>query len=377
MSTITQRRLLSCLAILSLSALGFSVEARRITAAQKRAQLFDKVISGRASATAQRHVLSRGTAAIKRIVKNPVRASNADKAAVGMLSPVQRAKLLGKLGGFKVEKVTFAGRGSRRVSKLRLHLKDDSKQREIVKVVMGQNTMGYIPGSGHSYGLWKGKVVNMWSRANASSFRNGSKPIMPIWMTDGEAKRFDTIVKLTQRHGNRAVQGESMDYGRPRPWPLAKLTQRCTGNSCTTAYTRPPVGERKASYAWIDQLQNKVAQSRSRKVKRLVGSKQLLDALDGKSTSATESLFAGLKKAMPGEAAKLDTLKQWVVLHKEKLPKFPLDMMHRTSLGELADIRGDQPGPTGTKKAIRASTSKRLGVEIKPEVERNRWGYGY
>jgi hypothetical protein len=325
--------------------------------------LFSQLVSGRAPARVQQQVLSRGRQAFQRIVRRPEQVSNQDRQAIALLSPTQRAELLKDLPGFKLKRVSFAATGGTgRVDKMRLTVKPGSRQLRILSQVMGPNTLGLLPAKNHSYSVWYDQVVDLYF-SDMQPLRPGSKPIFPIWLSSSEAKRMDRLYRLGIGNGFSQVFGKAKMYGRPAVWPPASLSQRSTANSCTSCFHRMPLGERNAAYSWIDSLERAVAHAPL--ARRITDGKGLLASLNGKSDAQISSTFTTLKRALPGQDSRLDELKSWVQLYRRQIPGFPLELMHRKSVGQLAALAGDHPGPGNTRKAIRGSTSPRVGLEIK------------
>lgn len=330
--------------------------------------LSSQLVSGRAAARVQQQVLSRGSQAFRRIVRRPKRVSNQDREAIALLSPTQRAELLKDLPGFKLKRVSFAATsGAGRVDKMRLSVKPGSRQLKILAQVMGPNTLGLLPAKNHSYSVWYDQVVDLYF-SDMQPLRPGSKPIFPIWLSSSEAERMDRLYTLGIGNGFSPVFGKAKVHGRPAAWPPVSLSQRSTANSCTTCFHRMPLGERKAQYSWIDSLEQAVANAPL--ARRITDGEGLLASLNGKSDAQISSTFAALKRALPGQDSHLTELKSWVQLYRRQIPGFPLELMHRASVGQLAGLTGDHPGPGNTRKAIRGSTSPRVGLEIKFENTR-------
>jgi hypothetical protein len=191
--------------------------------------------------------------------------------------------------------------------------------------------------------------------------------MLPIWLSDGEAGRFELMAGQVKRFGFEKVMGEKLSHGRPEAWPLREMGEWLTENSCTTGYHRAPVGPRRAEFAWVDGLQKQM-QSRPA-AQRLLQGKTILEASTNRTQKAVKRLFAGLRRAAPDSASKqrLTELQGWVIQQRYHLvtPKFPMELLHRESLAELIGINNDSPGPSGLMKELRGTESPRIGLDIK------------
>lgn len=360
------RTLLATLVVCSLLCTS-SVSARKLSrnALDRQERAFQAVVNGRASTTVRQQVLNRGLKAIRNVVRNPHNVSSADSNAIGLLSPAQRAQALTRTAGFKIKKVDFAkSRGSGRVTKQRLLVKRDQRTLGILAKVMGPGTLGFLPAKSHSYAMWYNQVVDLYF-SDMKDLRPGAKPIFPIWLSPKESSRLGELYMASMSKGFSSVYGTSIAYGKPAAWPLQTLKQKSTANSCTTAFTRSAVGPRKTEFSWIDRLEATIAGNPT--TKKLAGDTSLLESLNGKTTAQIDRTFKTLSRALPDQKTRLKELSTWVANHRRLLPCFPLQLMHRTSVGELAGIFGDNPGPGKTRQAIRGSSSNRIPVEIKFE----------
>jgi hypothetical protein len=334
----------------------------RLSRVDRQEQTFHALVSGRASTRVRRQVLERGVAAIGRVARNPSRVSQSDSDAIGLLSPAQRAQALSQMDGFKVKQVDFArSGGGARVKKTRLVVKDRQRALSILGKVMGPNTLGFLPAKGHSYAVWYDQVVDLYF-GDMKPLRASSKPFLPVWLSPKESARLADLYTASISSGFSKVYGTSVAFGKPAPWPLQRLDQRKTANSCTTCFARSVVGARKPAFAWIDGLEAAVAASSA--ANAIAGSKGLLAGLNGKSAVQVAQTFTRLKTTLPGRARQFDQLRGWVDVHQAKLPAFPLQLMHRQSVAELAGIGGDNPGPGKARQAYRGADSARLPLEI-------------
>jgi hypothetical protein len=192
--------------------------------------------------------------------------------------------------------------------------------------------------------------------------RAGSKPILPVWLSPKEADRLGKLYTASISKGFSSVFGRSVAYGRPAPWPLMTRDQRSTANSCTTCFARAVVGERKPGFAWIDRLEAELA--RQPAASRIVGGDGLLASLDGKDGAQIARTFDALRAALPARRGRLDELQSWVEAYRRQLPAFPLELMHRQSVADLAGIAGDNPGPGKARQAYRGASTARIPLEI-------------
>jgi hypothetical protein len=348
---------------------------------------FKQLMSGRASAELKRQVYNGAKRVVQKIVRNPRSSlTSADKAALGLASPQQRAKLLKEEGGFKVESRNWmvAGR-QRRAKRLVITLpRDNQSKLDIFNKVMSPNNVLFMPAGGHSKYVWNGGVADLWGMYDGSSqLRANSYPLFTTWMSDAEARRMYTLFDESKRGGWNAfteVLGpQKMAHGRPGMWPVTPNTRRKqrTGNSCTTGFIRAPVGERKSSYGWIDQLQQKVAQANGRIRGIDLANKTLLEAVSGKSTAERTRIFDKVKHALPRERAKLDRLKGEVDLVAAVTPRFPMELLHRERLADMANIVGDPVGPGGAKQKFKSADPIRIGVMAQFEKAPRYNGYSW
>lgn len=342
---------------------------------------FKQLMSGRASAEMKQQVMQDARRVVKRIVRNPSGSlSSADKASLGLASPQQRAKLLKEEAGFSVTKRKWMVAGSReRATRLVVTIpRDNQTKLDILNKVMSPNNVLYMPAGGHSKYVWNGGVADLWGMYDGSSrLRANSYPMFSTWMSDAEAKRMHTIFAESKRGGwsgfNQVLGPQKLAHGRPGMWPVTRSTRnkQRTGNSCTTGFIRAPVGERKASYAWIDTLQSQVARARVRGAN--LGDQTLLEAVSGKSSAERQRIFDAVKRALPGEARKLDQLKGEVDLVAAVTPKFPMELLHRQRLADIANIVGDPVGPGGAKQKFKSADPVRIGVMYQFEPGPNRY----
>lgn len=359
----SHRRAVSLILIALLLTAAGSVGARqpRRRTIDRQEKIFHDLVSGRASAGVRQRVLDRGLAAIRRVARDPSRVSKTDSDAIGLLSPAQRARALSQVDGFAVKAVDFARAGGGRVNKTRLVVKNRARALAILGKVMGPNTLGFLPAKGHSYGVWYDQVVDLYF-GDMKPLRAGSKPFLPVWLSPKESARLGELYTASIGNGFDKVYGHSVAYGKPAPWPLQRLDQRRTANSCTTCFARSVVGPRKPAFAWIDTLEAAVAASPA--AARIAGSAGLLAGLNGKRPNQVARTFDKLKRELPGHARQLEQLHGWVKAHQTRLPAFPLQLMHRRSVGELAGIAGDNPGPGKARQAYRSADSARIPLEI-------------
>jgi hypothetical protein len=353
---------LTVVALLVAAASPGQARAPRLTRIDRQEQTFHKLVNGEASAHVRQQVLNRGVTAIRRVARDPGRVSQADSDAIGLLSPSQRARALSQIDGFKVKQVDFARTGGGgRVQKTRLVVKDQQRALSILGKVMGPNTLGFLPAKGHSYAVWHDQVVDLYF-GDMKPLRASSKPFLPVWLSPKESARLGDLYMASIGSGFSKVYGTSVAFGKPAPWPLQRIDQRKTANSCTTCFARSVVGPRKPAFAWIDGLEAAVVQSPA--ASGIAGSAGLLAGLNGKSSSQVTGTFNQLKRALPGHARQLDQLRGWVAAHQAKLPAFPLQLMHRQSVADLAGIGGDNPGPGKARQAYRGADSARLPLEV-------------
>jgi len=340
-------------------------------------------------------VYENGRKVVKKIVENPsAKPSAAEHKILGLLSPTQRAQLLKEEAGFQVDKVKFKVDGTP-TTKLKVTLKrfgydeygygsqtpaEYTKQMSIYNRVMSPNSIAYVPAGYHSKYLNHGEVIDLWGSSNYGALRPNAKPLFPTWMSDAEAKNMKTVFDVGNSSWASSL-GEKMAHGRPGMWPPAPATKK-TGNSCTTTFIRAPIGERQAAYAWIDELQAKVSAAAAAGRLQVNGvdlkKQTLLEAVTGKTPEATDRIFTAVKTALRGETRNLDKLRGEVSFYFEKLKSqpsqyswerveankctFPMDLMHRTPLSELANIKGDPVGPGMATPKFRSSDPTRTGV---------------
>ena len=197
--------------------------------------------------------------------------------------------------------------------------------------------------------------------------------MMPIWLSPDQATRYRHFIKYLSGHastdaGWAAVMGDAVGFGRCGAWPLGSLNQRVVGNSCTTPVHRAPVGERRAEYAWMDQLAGAVTGSAA--ARRAVSNKPLYDELTGKSPRQVSGVLAQLRRALPRQGQNIDKLQTWVgKYHQLGLRDFPLDWHGRQTLADVIGFTGDHPGPGSTIKKIRGrqpgDTGHAIGLDVK------------
>jgi hypothetical protein len=346
-------------------------------------------------------ILANARKIVKAIVANPnEQPAAAEQNVLGLLSPAQRAQLLKEEAGFKVEKVKFKVNGTP-TDKLKITLKryatgegtyfstppatpEFARQMSIYNRVMGANIVTYMPAGGHSKYTSRGGVFDMWDTFAYGGLRPNNHPLFPTWLSDGEAKRLKSIADPAGWNWS-AYLGQKLSHGRPGMWPPTPGQTLATGNSCTTTFIRAPIGEREASYAWIDGLQGKIraaANPRSgRGALEVAGvdlkGRNLLEAITGKTPAEYGPIFDAIKSKLPREAARIDKLRAEVDFFHGQLKTtsydysartstdkcvFPLDLMHRTPLAQLAKITGDPVGPGMATQKFRAADPTRLGV---------------
>lgn len=340
-----------------------------------------------------------GRQMVRRIVANPTSSPTLEeRKIIGLLSPKQRAQLLKEEAGFKVTKADYKVNG-RRTEKLKIHLKrfstneynwgSDSpefrRQMKIYNRVMSPNTITYAPAGGHSKYVSQGHVTDIYFNSNYGELRPNRKPLFPTWLSDDEAQRMKVLADTANTNWNTSM-GTKMSHGRPGMWPPTRGQRAETGNSCTTVFIRGPVGEREASHAWIDKLQDKVQSAAKSGRLRVQGvnlrQDRLLEAITGKSPRQYASVFEALKRQLPDQARQLNKLQGEVDFFYGKLKAgnrrydynthqyveetptchFPMDMMHRTPLSKLANIKGDPVGPGMAKQKFYGGDPTRLGV---------------
>jgi hypothetical protein len=342
-------------------------------------------------------VYENGRKVVKKIVENPsAKPSASESKVLGLLSPTQRAQLLKEEAGFQVEKVKFKVDGQP-TTKLKITLKrfgydeysygtqpstDYTKQMSIYHRVMTPNSIAYVPAGYHSKYLNHGEVIDLWGNSSSGygALRPNDKPFFPTWMSDAEAKNMKTVFDVGNSSWSSAL-GDKLAHGRPGMWPPAATTKK-TGNSCTTTFIRAPIGERQGAYAWIDELQAKVTAAAVAGRIRIDGvdlkKQTLLEAVTGKKPEKTDQIFAAVKTALRGEARNLDKLRGEVTFFFDKLKSqpnsysyppvapntctFPMELMHRTPLAELAGIKGDPVGPGMATQKFRSADPTRIGV---------------
>lgn len=337
-----------------------------------REAMFKQVLSGRAPAALQQQILGAAKRVVLKVVQNPrVSLSGADKAALGLASPQQRAALLKDEAGFKVKPRSWSVAGStRKAARLVLTIPRDNQDKlDIFTKVMSPNNVLFMPAGGHSKYVWNGGVADLWGMYDGSSaLRPNSHPMFSTWMSDAEASRMHTIFTESKTGGwsgfEQVLGPQKMSHGRPGMWPVTASTRnkQCTGNSCTTGFIRAPIGERQASFAWIDTLQGKVAQAAGRVRGVNLQGQTLLEAVSGKSTAERTRIFDAVKRALPSERGKLDQLRGEVDLVAAVTPRFPMDLMHRQRLADVANIVGDPVGPGGAKQKFKSADPVRIGV---------------
>jgi len=348
---------------------------------------FKQLMSGRASAQMKQAAFTDARRVVQKIVRNPrVSLTSTDKAALGLASPQQRAKLLKDEAGFTVKSRNWKISGTdRRAKRLVVTIpRDNQSKLDIMNKVMSPNNVLFMPAGGHSKYVWNGGVADLWGMYNGSSqLRANSYPMFSTWMSDAEAKRMYTIFSASKTGGwngfNEVLGPQKMAHGRPGMWPVTRSTRnkQRTGNSCTTGFIRAPVGERKANYGWIDQLQNKAAQANSRIRGVNLSSQTLLEAVSGKSTAERGRIFDAVKRGLPrSERASVDRLKGEVDLVAAVTPRFPMELLHRERLAKMANIVGDPVGPGGAKQKFKGGDPTRIGVMFQFEkAPRNSYSY--
>jgi hypothetical protein len=332
---------------------------------------------------------------VKAIVAKPAAKPTASEQNIlGLLSPSQRAQLLKEEAGFKVEKVKFKVNGTP-TDKFKITLKrystdswsststpEFTKQMSIYNRVMGPNIVTYMPAGGHSKYVARGEVFDIYGMGPYGALRANNYTLFPTWLSDGEAKRLKTIVDPAGSNWSQYL-GTKMSHGRPGMWPPTKEQRGpATGNSCTTTFIRAPIGERESRYAWIDQLQGKISAAAAANKLNNAGvdlkKQNLLEAITGKKPAEYGPIFTAIKAKLPAEAANIDKLRAEVDFFYGKLKTappqysweqqqpekcvFPMDLMHRTPLAQMAKISGDPVGPGMATQKFRAGDPTRVGV---------------
>jgi hypothetical protein len=337
---------------------------------------------------------------VKAIVATPNAApSSAEQNILGLLSPAQRAQLLKEEAGFKVETVKFKVNGTP-TDKLKITLRryatagqtaywerasgtgtpEFERQMGIYNRVMSPNTVSYFPSGHHSKYVARGEVFDIYGMGPYGALRPNSFTLFPTWLSDGEARRLKSVVDPAGSSW-RSYLGSQLSHGRPGMWPPTKDQKLATGNSCTTTFIRAPIGERDARYAWIDQLQGKISAAASANKLAVTGvdlkKQSLLEAITGKKPDEYGPIFDAVKAKLPREAASLDKLRGEVDFFFGKLKSdgydyqlgrsattcvFPMDLMHRKPLSEMAKITGDPLGPGMATQKFRSGDPTRLGV---------------
>jgi uncharacterized protein YukE len=350
------------------------------------------------------------TKVVQRIVENPgASASRRERMILGLVSPSERALLLKDVAGFKVEKVKYKV-GGVPTTKYKVRLKrygyqeygygdppaEFKKQMDIYNRVMGAGIIIYAPAGGHSKYVSQGHMLDLYGSNGYGNLRPNNHPLFPVWLSDGEASRMKQIFQAGNDSWSYSM-GTKMSHGRPGMWPPTRTQRAKTGNSCTTTFIRAPVGERKAEYAWIDKLLGKVQQAAKAGRVQVQGvdlkKNTLLEAVTGKTQAEYRTVFAKLKQKMRGQARDLAKLEGEVDFFYDKLKgqhgarydwqarsyiggtdrcTFPMDLMHRTPLAELAKITGDPVGPGMGKQKFRAADPRRIGVVTVFDRERRR-----
>jgi hypothetical protein len=341
-------------------------------------------------------LMKQGRSIVRTIAANPTAdPSLREQRILGLLSPQQRAQLLKEEAGFRVEKVKYRVDG-KPTDKLKVVIRrhgfnssynwrDRPPQRytdemAVYNRVMGPNLITFMPAGGHSKYMSKGHVTDLWSRNGYDEYgvlRPNKRPLFPTWLSDGEAKRMKTLFDVGASRWDQAL-GKIVAYGRPGMWPPKRGQTKPTGNSCTTTFNRAPVGERSPRYAWIDALQDKVQATAQRKQIKVgvagvnLRKERLLAAVSGKSEAQVHKVFAALRPRLRGKARiDLDRLERQVdFLHQRtgsseggtRACAFPMDLMHRAPLSQLAKIKGDPVGPGMATQKFRAGEATRLGV---------------
>jgi len=337
---------------------------------------------------------------VRDIVANPSASpAKREQMILGLVSPIDRARLLKDVAGFKVDKVKYKVNG-RPTTKYKVRLErhgysewgygdapaEFSKQMSIYNRVMSPNVITYAPAGGHSKYVSRGKVLDLYFNSDYGALRPNNKPLFPVWLSDGEAARMKQVFDVGNTNWSYAM-GEKVSHGHAGMWPPTETQRAKTGNSCTTTFIRAPVGERQAQYAWIDALQGKVAKAAKDGRVRVDGAnladKGLLDAITGKNPEQYRAVFDQLRRQMPAEARNLDKLQRQVDFFVDKLGgtqggrynwqtgayeggtkkcAFPLDLMHRTPLSTMANIKGDPMGPGMATQKFRAADPTRIGT---------------
>jgi hypothetical protein len=339
---------------------------------------------------------------VRSIVANPdASPTKREQMILGLVAPQQRAKLLKEVAGFKVDKVRYKVNGVP-TDKYKITLKrhgfnpsewgsygtptaEFAKQMKIYDRVMGANIITYAPAGGHSKYVSQGEMIDLYGGSPYGAVRPNKHPLFPTWLSDVEAARMKEVFDVGNNHWSYAL-GTKMSHGRPGMWPPTKTQRAATGNSCTTTFIRAPIGDRDPQYAWIDALQEKVAAAAKAGQVTVQGvdlsGKRLLEAITGKKPADYQAVFAALKQQLPREARNLDKLKGEVDFFHDKLKgrgygyysygsynssaeekcMFPMDLMHRTPLSQMAGITGDPVGPGMAKQKFRAGDPTRLGV---------------
>jgi hypothetical protein len=342
----------------------------------EREAKFKQLMGSRPPAQLSQQVLERARTVVQKVVRNPSSSLNArEKADLGLASPQQRAQLLREVAGFQIKKRKWKISGTdTRAEKLVLTIPRDQTKLRIFNAVMSPNNVLFMPAGYHSKYVFNGKVVDLWGMYGGSdSLRPNNYPLFATWLSDGEAQRMHTLFTESKRGGwngfEEVLGPQKLAHGRPGMWPVTQRTRnpQRTGNSCTTGYIRAPVGDRQASYQWIDALQDKVAQAAGRVRGVSLQGKTLLEVVSGKSTAERQRIFDAVKRALPRDASSIDRLRGEVDLVAAVTPRFPMELLHRDPLAKMCNIAGDPVGPGGAKQKFKAADPSRIGVMMEFE----------
>ncbi len=334
-------------------------------------------------------VLEQGRKVVKAIVAKPKgKPGHAEQTILGLLSPTQRAQLLKEEAGFQVERITSKVDGKTE-EKVKVTLKrygqssygdantEFDKQMNIYNRVMGPNVITYMPAGYHSKYVSRGNVFDIWGSDGDGygAIRPNDYALHPTWLSDAEAQRMSSVINVGRKSWDSSL-GKQMAHGRPAMWPPAKGVKGRTGNSCTTTFIRAPVGERASGFGWIDELQASVLKAAKAGRVQIEGADlktdTVLAAVTGKSKAASDAIFTELTRQLPRERDTIARLQTEVDFFRGKLESkdysnethctFPMDLMHRTPLSELARIASDPVGPKGASRKFRAADPVRVGV---------------
>jgi hypothetical protein len=264
---------------------------------------------------------------------------------------------------------------------------------QIYNRVMSPNLVTYAPAGGHSKYVSQGKMFDIWGGSTYyGDLRPNKHPLFPTWMSDGEARRMQQVAELSKSWNSYSSSSHALGskhaHGIKGMWPPTRTQRKAPSNSCTTTFQRAPVGERDPAFAWIDKLQAKVTEAAraGRITVEGVDLKQvkLLEAVTNKNQADYQAIFDKVKRAMPGQVRQLNKLQGEVDFFFDKLKGsssygyygsygssgassgtkclFPMDLMHRTPMAKMANIKGDPLGPGMAKQKFRAADPTRIGV---------------